>query len=290
MKKSLKNLMAGTAIVMVTSIPAVAVDTQPLDVIPAPAGTAVLLSYTTTAKGNSFNVFGVESDADLDIIVQSARYAYYFDVAGYRASFNIIQPYLKMEGSVGADSLGSASGFGDVVFIGGFWFRNDPERQRYASIFLYHTSPIGSYKADRPLNPGSNRTSTSLQFAASTGIGEKWFAEGIIDATIYTDNTNSNGAGDVLSQDTLYTGQGWLTYMSSPTTTFSAGYGIYSGGDQQLNGVYNGFNSKKQQVRLAATTWVTPTTQVLGQISHDFDVKGGFKQDSIFMLRLMKIF
>lgn len=270
---------------------AFAVDTQPLDFIPLPPGSNGALTYFNYGHNDGVVIGGTETTGSLETFAITPRYVHFFDVGGYTADVNILLPYISLnDGDIGGFNLGDSSGVGDLSIVGTFWFLNDSENRRHAAVAAYLNVPTGDYDPLKPLNTGSNRVSASLQLGGTFGVAPQWSLDAVADVTVYGDNRNSDGSGGILSQDPTVTAQTWLTYHASDKLNLSAGYGIYGGGEQQLNDVSNGFNSKKQQVRLAASYFVTPTVQILGQVNHDFDVDGGFVQDTSALVRIFKMF
>jgi len=48
--------------------------------------------------------------------------------------------------------------------------------------------------------------------------------------------------------------------------------------------------TRRDQVRLYANTFLTPTVQLQGMLAKDIEVDGGFKSSSVIELRLLKLF
>ena len=293
MIKKIRKAIFGTATAALALSPmaASAADTQPGDFIAAPPGTNGILLYGIYGNNDGATIGGVDLPASLESYVIMPRYVYFFEVGGMTADINVLLPMGKLSnGSLGGADLGSADGFGDLTVAATLWLVNNPASNRYMGVAGYLNFPTGSYDPDDALNLGSNRVSGTLQLGGVYGLSEKWYLDLVGDVTLYGDNRNANGAGGILSQDPTYTVQSWINYQSTDKLRLSLGYGGYWGGDQSLDDVANGITSEKQQVRAAATISITPTLQLLGQINHDFDVKGGFKQDVSALFRIMKVF
>lgn len=278
-------------LVFMSACVAWAVDTQPLDFIPLPPGSNGALLYLNYGHNDGVVIDGEETTGSLETFAITPRYVYFFDVGGYTADVNILLPYVSLnDGDLSGFKLDSASGVGDLSIVGTFWFLNDSDERKHAAIAAYLNVPTGEYEPGDALNTGSNRVSGSLQLGGTFGLSDRWTLDAVTDVTVYGDNNNSDGLGGKLSQDPTYTAQTWLTYHVNDRFNLSAGYGIYGGGKQFVNGDYNGFNSKKQQIRLSSSYFVTPTVQIMGQINHDFDVDGGFEQDYSALVRIFKMF
>lgn len=267
-----------------------AIDTQPLDFIPAPPGTNGALLYGLYSNSNGAHINGAPVQGTLDSYVLISRYVHYFDLFGATANFNFLLPVGSMQrASVGGASMGDTTGVGDLEAIGTLWLVNNPTEGKYLAIAGYLGVPTGSYNANEQLNMGGNRLFEAIQLGGVYRFAKGWFIEGVADVTFYGDNTKYGSDWHTLCQETTYTVQTWLTYAATDKLNLSVGYGGYWGGAQSANGTPLGFNSEKQQVRVAASYFLTPTFQVLAQLNHDFAVSGGFDQNFSGTLRLVKI-
>ncbi|MFK0206388.1 transporter [Agrobacterium sp. NPDC090283] len=268
-----------------------ALDIQPYDVLPAPPGTAAWTTYIFYGKSNTAYLNGDEVGGDLKTLSVSQRLTYYFDILGHPALITGIVPYVDLrDANLAGVPLNDTNGIGDTTLAFTYWLYSDTNTNRHLDITAYLGIPTGKYEPVDALNAGSNRTSYALQLNGAYGLGSDWLLEGSMDVSFYRDNTNSGGAGDVLEQDPTYSAQLWLSYAATPQLSFSAGWGGFWGGEQKLNGIANGFDSDRQQLRAAVSWWINPTLQVLGQVNRDFEVKGGFEADTSFLLRISKLF
>lgn len=268
-----------------------AADTQPGDFVPAPPGTSAALLYGIFGQNTGATISGQDLDASLQSLVVMPRLVHYFDVGGFTADVNVLLPMGSLwDGKLGNTWLPPNSGTGDLTFVGTLWLINQPKEERYLAVAGYLSVPTGGYDPLEPLNLGTNRFSWTFQVGAIYGLSEHWRIESVTDATFFGDNENANAAGATLSKDLAFSQQIWLTYKATQTLNLSVGYAYYGGGTETLAGVETGFNSEKQQVRAAASLWVTPTVQVLAQANHDFEVKGGFEQAFSGLLRVMTVF
>ncbi|MCL7999559.1 transporter [Brucella sp. 21LCYQ03] len=268
-----------------------AIDIQPYDVLTAPPGTAIWTQYFNFGKSNSAYLNGTEVGGSLQSFAIAQRLTYYFDTPGQKALITGIIPYVHLrDGSLSGVPLNETDGIGDTTLAFTYGLYNDTETKRNLDFIAYLGVPTGKYNGFNPLNPGANRTSYALQMSGSYGVGDNWLLEGAIDVSFYRDNKNADGNGSVLAQDPTYAAQAWLSYAVTPTLSLSGGWGTSWGGEQKLNGNASGFSSERQQIRGAISYWVTPTWQILGQVNHDFNVKGGFQADTSYLLRVSKLF
>ena len=93
-----------------------------------------------------------------------------------------------------------------------------------------------------------------------------------------------------LRADWAYQAQIALRKQFSPTTSVSLGLSSQTGGKVEIGGVDTGLRTRRDQVRLYANTFLTPTVQLQGMLAKDIEVDGGFKSSSVIELRLLKLF
>ncbi|RQP08156.1 MAG: transporter [Paracoccus sp. BP8] len=282
---------AATTALALAAGTAQAIDIQPMDWTPLPAGTSIAALYVLHGRNDGVTLNGSEIDGKLTTTFVLPRLAHYFELGGRPAAVSMILPFGKLsDGEIDGAGLNAPSGLGDMIISGGTWLVNNPEQRQSVVLAGYLKLPTGRYDSSRALNIGSDRHSVALQIGGQTAVSEKLTLEGTIDAEFFANNDNADGAGETGKTDTLYSFQSYLTYAVSPTTFVSAGYAAYKGGDQSIGGVETGFKSDRQQVRLGVTTFLNETTTLFGEFTHDFDVKGGFRQDTGLMVRVAKFF
>lgn len=282
---------AATTALALAAGTAQAIDIQPMDWTPLKAGTSIAALYVLHGRNDGVTLNGNEIDGKLTTTFALPRLAHYFELGGRPAAVSMILPFGKLsDGEIGGAGLNAPSGVGDMIISGGTWLVNNPEKRQYVVLAGYLKLPTGKYDASKALNLGSDRMSVALQLGSQTAISEKLTLEGTIDAEFFASNDNADGAGATGKTDPLYSFQGYLTYQAAPTTFVSAGYAAYKGGEQSVGGIETGFKSDRQQVRLGVTTFLKPTTTLFGEVTHDFDVKGGFQQDTGVMIRLAHFF
>lgn len=275
--------------------PALAVDLDALDLVPAPAGTDAFLSYSTFTQRDSFvtrDGTRVTDGTGLDSYVGILRYVHYMDLGGMRFAPQVLLPYGRLyNGSLGGAPLDDASGLGDAILAAPLWLISTPETN--FAIVPYLFVPSGKYDPGAALNLGENRWKFNLQLGGTQALGKGVVLQASLDSTWYGDNKDAlaDGRGR-LEQDNSYQLQGWLSYTppSDPTWTVAAGYSRIWGGAAQLDGIATGAATEADQIRLQAAKFVTPDFQVQLGLQKDIEVKGGFKEDARATLRLMKLF
>lgn len=304
MRKLLAN--AAALVAAIVSCPGWAIDYLPLDWVPAPRGTQELALYYEYGEHNSYNntITGAFSrDTSLDSQIGVVRYIHYnqeslFD---HQWDWNVIAPFGSLRnGSIGGQSLGNANGVADPVASVGYWFINEPDRNRYLSFAPYITIPIGSYDASKPLNLGGNRWVYNFQGNLTQGIGEKFTIDLSAGWTWYGDNNKAGNGDQKLTQATSYELYGWLVYdvtdavrnawEGASNASLSLGYMGLFGGEQKIDGVANGQKVRQDQLRLAYMMNLSPTVQGLVSVSHDVHVEGQFKQNFGLIARLVVAF
>jgi hypothetical protein len=283
-------IITGAVMLPVSQRPAYAVDMQPGDYIPAPAGTDAFLVYLPYGNYNGAQINGRSLSGGFDSYAAIGRYVHFLDIGGMRADVNVVVPYVALtDGSLASAPLKGGNGLGDIALVSALWLYNDPKANHYVGVAAYLNVPAGRYDRYVDLNVADNRWSGTFQIGSSFALDPLWSIEGIADVTFFGDNKNSNSVGATLSQAPTVTAQMWLNYQATPLLKLSAGYGLYTGGNQYLNDIYYGFNAGRQQARVAASYWLTPKFQFIGQVNTDFAQIGGFKQDVSTMVRLLMI-
>ncbi len=268
-----------------------AIDIQAMDWTALPADTDIAALYLLHNHNDGLRVNGTDIDGRLNALVALGRYMRYFDVAGHRAAVTLALPVGKLsDGRIGGTRLNESGGLGDITIATAAWLVNEPEERRYLAFTTYFKLPTGRYDRDKPLNLGTGRYSVALQLGGQTAISERFTVEATIDGEFARKNDDANALSQTLKTDPAYSFQGYLSYQVTAATTLSAGWAIYRGGDQSLDGVKTGFKTDRQEARLAATTFLNDTTTLFGQVTHDFNVTGGFKQKAGAMVRIAKLF
>lgn len=291
MKKRINALLGQIVLFGALNGPAQALDVQPFDVLPAPSGTAAWTTSLYTAANRTTYFDGEEVGGNLRSSFVGQRLTYFFDILGQPAMVTGVIPYLDLrDGNIAGSALNDTSGMGDTTLAATYWLYSQQETRRHLNISAYVGIPTGEYEHGNSLNPGNNRAFYTLQLGGSYGLGSRWLVESALDVSFYHDNKDVGDAHSVLEQKPTYAAQLWVSYAATPTLSFSAGWGGSWGGDQKLNGISNGFDSDRQQVRAAVSMWVSPTLHVLGQINKDFAVNGGFEANPSFLLRFTKLF
>ncbi|WP_198971901.1 transporter [Xylophilus sp. ASV27] len=271
--------------------PAHAMDVNAYDWMPAPDGTSAFILYTPWTHDTGAVLNGNKLAGSVNAAMVMPRYVHYMDVGGHPLAVTALVPYGRQwNGTLGGASLGdSKTTLGDVTLVSGYWLYSNPQERKNIVLAGYLNVPTGTYDRDRALNMSSGQLAATLQLGGMLPLSDKWTLEPTVDATVYRDKSNANSLGQTLSQANVYTVQNWLSYSINATTMFHVGHAAYFGGTKKLDGVENGFNSRKQQVRVGLVHWLSPKVSIYGQVNRDFDVQGGFKGTS-GVIRLVTLF
>lgn len=291
--EKLKYISGRAALVCfgLAATPAFAVDVMPFDWMPAPSGTSAVIIYSPVGHNDGAVLDGNDLDASLNSALIMPRYAYYFDIDNHPVVVTALVPMGSLyNASLGGIELNDDTSVGDVTVAAGYWLYSDPKERKNLAIAAYLNIPTGTYDPDQAINLSSGQFNGTIQVGGMMPLSERFTLETTADVTFYAKNRNSNILGQTQTNDPTFSIQNWLTYSIDAQTMVHLGHSISFGGEKYLDDVSTGFNSRKQQVKLGFTRWVTPTFSIYAHVSHDFDVKGGFKQDISGMLRLVKLF
>jgi hypothetical protein len=112
----------------------------------------------------------------------------------------------------------------------------------------------------------------------------------IADVTVHGDNNKYGPSDATLKQAPTYEGQAHLRYNVTPATSLAADYGYRFGGTDRVNGVSSDDKTKTHYARVTATSFLTSTWQLQGQVGADLSTENGPKERARINLRLGKIF
>ncbi len=272
-----------------------ATELEPYEFVTAPAGTTVFLGYAIYGQHDEFKPIGGPKQSDgtnLDVKLSIARLAHYFDIGNTLALVEVLQPIGSLDKArIGGTPLQGSSGLGDTIFAAALWPINNKEKQTYLGVTLYVTVPTGKYDKFQAINLGGNRVVYDPEIALHQGFGDHWSMDLTADLILYGNNNESGVLGQqTLSQKSSAQVQGFVNYKWSNGLATSIGYEGYRGGRQQLDGVNNGLATHYDEVRFVASKFITPKFQLLGEVNHQFNVDGGFRQAVGFTLRGVYVF
>lgn len=271
-----------------------AYDVLPGDVLPLPNGTTALAVYYLYGHNDEFNSNDntFKKDTELETHVGAIRALQNFTIAGIPVQQNILLPFGTLRnGQIGGAQLGTASGYGDLILATQVWPLSDAERGSYVGLAALLTAPTGTYRPGNALNLGENRWTGTLMLVGSQRFASVWRAEAYADWHTYGNNNKAGLNGSqTLKQRDSFEGQFYLNRDFAPGTSGAIGYAVYSGGAVSIDGVGTGERTQKQQLRVAMTQFLSPGSAVTLQMTHDFAVRGGYRQNVGVTLRAGLLF
>lgn len=282
-------LLSAPALLASGAASAVSIDAG--DYVAAPAGTDLFLMYLQHAesKGLYSNGDRVDDDARLRADVLMARYVKFLEVGGRTLDLQVLAPYVRLEGGGSTESLGRASGAGDVILVSTLWLSEDATQRRYFGITPYVWLPTGSYDRNRALNPGENRWKAALQAVGSQGWGEHWATELSFDVQVHGENDAFAGH-NTMKQKPLYDTQGFLRYTFDPANELSLRVRYQAGGETRVNGVDQNDELGNWSAMATYARALPGNTQLMLQAGRDIRIENGFREESRLQLRLLKAF
>jgi len=291
------HLLGACAMIGAAYLPtaAKATELEPYEFKTAPAGTTVFIGYALYGHDDLFKAIGgpkLDDGTNLDIKLSIARLAHYFDIGHTLALIEVLQPIGTLDDArIAGQRFKHSSGFGDTTFAAVIWPVNDKEKQTYLGLTLYLTVPTGKYDKLQTINLGGNRTVYDPEIALHQGIGKHWSLDLTGDVILYGDNQAAGALGtQTLTQKASIQAQAFVNYAWGSGFTTSIGYQGFRGGKQKLDGIDNGQKTQFDEVRFVASKFITPKFQLLGELNHQFNVDGGFRQKVGFLVRGLYVF
>lgn len=271
-----------------------AIDVNAGDYTVLPSGTNVGVFYYQHGEMDGYYQNGDKARAESKSDIGIARFIHYTDIAGLRATPQVVIPFGSVRNTqIGDAHLNNASGFADPIIASAFWLINQPEQGvsgRYLAVTPFIYLPLGQYDKNDAVNLGENRFKYDLQLAWVQPLYGKLGFEFYQDAIWYGDNDEAGSGNQTLSQDTSYQTQVNLRYDLNAKQRIALGYAANYGGDQSLDGIQLEQNMKKQQARVEFQQMINSKTQLSAQLVSDTQVESGFKKDLGLNFRLFYIF
>ncbi|MEG0604968.1 MAG: transporter [Acinetobacter sp.] len=271
-----------------------AIDVNVGDYTTLPSGTNLGVFYYQHSEMDGYYQKGDKTHADSRSDIGIARFIHYTDIAGLRATPQVVIPFGSVRNTqIGDAHLNNASGFADPIIASAFWLINQPEQGasgRYLAVTPFIYLPLGQYDKHDAVNLGENRFKYDVQLAWVQPLYGKLGFEFYQDAIWYGDNDEAGTGNQTLSQDTSYQTQVNLRYDLNAKQRIALGYAANYGGDQSLDGIQLEQNMEKQQARVEFQQMINSKTQLSAQLVSDTQVESGFKKDLGLNFRLFYIF
>jgi Putative MetA-pathway of phenol degradation len=244
----IRGLAALLALICVFSTRAHSQELEPRAYSPNPVDLNFVVAGVTHTTGDVlFDPSSPIQDVHATLNSAVTGYGHTFSLFGRSASAAFAIPYVQgdVSGSIGeAHRSISRSGLADprlrlaVNLLGGEamtlaeFARRRPDTTLGVSLVI--APPLGQYDPDKLINLGTNRWSFKPEIGLSQPIG-KWFIEGYVGATLFTDNNDYYG-GQHREQNAVWSYQGHTSYTFRPGLWLALDATYYTGGRTTIDG------------------------------------------------------
>ncbi len=201
--------------------------------------------------------------------------------------YHVILPIGKLDARIGGVDQPISDGFGDLTLGATVYpiHSNEPTGTTLGfSTFI--AAPTGAFDPNR-VSLGSGTWTFTPQIGLQQGLGNGFFFDAYADVAIQLDHKED---GREFSRKPSSELQAYLRYQFDQKTSVSFGYAGLFGGEGEVNGVKTGLQTRSDQLRLFANTFVLPDVQLQGMVGTDIGGKGGFEQNFVAQIRLLKVF
>lgn len=269
-------------------------DVLPADFFPLATGTTTFALYAYDRQlSGPYNQGNKLLDGALSSEIVALRAGHFIEVAGIPVSLITVLPWSQNTISPAplAAAMGErASGLGDLRFGATGWLLTNRESGEYVGITGLLFVPTGDYNNRQVLNAGENRYKFTLNAGWIKPLSKGFVFELLPEVAWFGDNTDYAGNRN-LSQKTAYAVSSYLRYRASQNWQFHLGGQVNRGGETLINAV-NQNNAPENSRLMLGTTYLTEdkSHQWIFRVARDVEIKNGFKTDSEFMLRYLRMF
>jgi hypothetical protein len=220
------------------------------------------LTYSFTQGDVNFSPSVPLTDAFLSIDAPALAYLRTFGMAGKSASFDILQPYVCLDGHALSDGervARNVCGLGDVRARLRYNFFGAPSiklgefgkkpRRIVAGVSVQLSIPVGQYDDTRLINIGTNRWEIRTE-AGTTIPWQKWSVEFAAGVRLFMDNEEFLQTS-TLAQDPLYNLQGHVHYDISRRQSLSFSSNYFFGGKTFIDGAPAAINQENARLGLS---------------------------------------
>lgn len=267
--KPVRFFVAVAGVLAFASLPSVATAGSARDYLNAPVNTWLFNyggSYSTsvTPEDGTDTIPGVRSS----VLTQSLVITRIMDYWGRTGGLSLVLPYAYIGTSAGPFSA-STNGLSDIGFLWQMNIFGAPALTReqfasfvpqtFSSFHLLVTTPLGTYHAKSPINPGANRWTVSPQVHLSytNDRGRTWI-ETYVTGRFFTDNNNYqvNGAR-TLSQKPMLLVEEHVSRNITDRLWLSADAYYNVGGETSIDGLEqdNMANTLRIGAGMGLTLW-----------------------------------
>ncbi len=273
-----------------------AIDLQPNDIVaPQPDKNYLTLSYLNSENSTFYlNGTAAPTSPTIDTQIAILRGSRTYNLGSLPAVSYLQLPYGTIKPGGSLANYSSDTGIGDLSFATAIWPYSNRATRTYLGIAAYLISPTGSYSSQRAFNLGENRFRTDLQIGFQAPITNSIDGMIAVDTMWFGGNSQcgatcglaSNGS---LTQKPLTTTQFGPIYRINEIFTLGASYFYVSGGATSINNVYQNNVANTQRFLLSGQAH-TPIGRFSLQYGRDMEIKNGFVQTRLLILRLAKEF
>jgi len=251
--------------------------TDPRGAMPAPVGTAGLLTYYRHIEGhNQFDNNGniVSKDYNYTANISMLRPLYYGNVFGIDYLANLIVPFGDKQVTKPGVIDQRATGIGDPQIIVGFWPLKNREKGLYLMPNLYVTAPLGDYQNDRAVNMGANRWAVKPELNFTWRLKD-WCMELQANVEFYSENSNYGASGKVSKKDPVAYITTHVTYDINKSIWVGVSGWWGWGGRTTNNDVISTDEMSTGTGMLSFNYKITDNWSILANYARDFQVQNG---------------
>ena len=277
-----KIISLAVLVIMTFSLPFSALaENDPKDSICAPGGTSLFLFYYRHYFGNDMYADGskISDDVDFDFNMAIFRYAHFVSLGNWTWSYDALQPVGDLD-----LATHSAGGLGDTNFATHintpFLIQNDTLTYMMSAGF-YLSAPTGDYESSKAVNIGCNRWTYKFEYTPLILQTQKFTLELTGDVQFYTDNDDYGVTSDTLETDPLFGLQTHLTYNITDTFWLGISHYLFSGGENEVDGINQDDKTKTQALRFSASYNLTSNVIMMLQYQTEIERDNGIKQDYV---------
>lgn len=273
-----------------------AIDLQPNDIVaPQPDKNYLTLSYLNSENSTFYrNGTAAPGSPVIDTQIAILRGTRSYNFAGLPAVSYLQLPYGTIKPGGSLANYSGDTGIGDLSFATAIWPYSNRATRTYLGIAGYLIIPTGSYSSQRAFNLGENRFRTDLQIGFQAPITNSIDGMIAVDTMWFGGNSQcaatcglpTNGS---LTQKPLTTTQLGPIYRINEIFTVGASYFYVAGGATSINNNYQNNVANTQRFLLSGQAH-TPIGRFSLQYGRDMEIKNGFVQTRLLILRLAKEF
>jgi len=266
-------------------------DLEPRRYVNLPVGqNFIALTYSHTEGDVNFSPSVPLTDAFLTIEAPAVAYVRTFDIGGKSSSFDVLQPYVCLDGSALAEGervTRDVCGLGDARARISYNFFGAPAiqisefgkrpRRVVAGVSVQVGIPVGQYDDTKLVNIGTNRWEIKPEIGISIPW-RKWSVEFAAGVRFFTDNDDFLQTS-TFEQDPLYNLQAHIHYDLSRRQSLSLSSNYFFGGETYRDGVQTAIRQENARLGVSWSFALNPkhiikvimNTGVITRVGNDSD-------------------